>query len=57
MSSARDQKYQQAKIYNEDQLQNAWDKSDQRIKEMEDEFYRKTSKKKLLGTQDDSVTT
>ena len=57
MSSARDQKHQQAKIYNEDQLQNAWDKSDQRIKEMEDEFYRKTSKKKLLGTQDDSVTT
>ena len=41
MSSARDQKHQQAKIYNEDQLQNAWDKSDQRIKEMEDEFYRK----------------
>ena len=57
MSSTRDQKHQQTKIYNEDQLQNTWDKFDQWMKEMEHEFYQKTSKKKLLRTQDDSVST
>ena len=55
MSSARDQKHQQAKIYNEDQLRNGWDKFDQRIKEKEDKSYQKTSSKKLLGAQDDCI--
>ena len=55
VSSARDQKHQQTKNYSEDQLQNAWDKSDQRMKEKEDKFYQKTSNKKMLGAQDDSV--
>ena len=54
MSSTRDQKHQQIKIYNEDQLWNAWDKFDQKVKEKEDKFYQKTSSK-LLGVQDDSV--
>ena len=39
MSSARDQKHQQAKTYNEDQLRNAWDKFDHRIKEKENKSY------------------
>ena len=45
------EKRQQTKIYNEDQLWNAWDKFDQRMKEKEGKFYRKTSRsnKKLLG--------
>ena len=55
MSSTRGQKHQQAKIYNEDQLQNAWDEFDQRIKEKEDKSYQKTSSKKFLGAQDDSI--
>ena len=55
MSSTRDQKHQQTKIYNEDQSKNAWDKFDQRMKEKEDKFYQKTSNKKMLGAQDDSV--
>ena len=54
VSSARYQK-QQAKSYNEDQLQNGWDKFDQRIKEKEDKSYQKTSGKKLLGVQDDCI--
>ena len=55
VSSARDQKHQQTRIYNEDQSKNAWDKFDQRMKEKEDKFYQKTSNKKMLGAQDDSV--
>ena len=55
MSSTRDHKHQQTKIYNKDQLRNAWDKSDQRMKEKQDELYQKTSNKKLLRAQDDSV--
>ena len=55
MSSTRDHKHQQTKIYNKDQLHNAWYKSDQRMKEKQDELYQKTSNKKLLQAQDDSV--
>ena len=44
MSSTRDQKHHQIKLYNEDQLRNAWDKFDQRINEKENEFYQKTTK-------------
>ena len=55
MSSTRDQEHQQTKIYNKDQLRNAWDKFDQRLKEKQDELFQKTSNKKLLRAQDDSV--
>ena len=55
MASARDHKHHQAKIYNADQLQNAWDKIDHRIKEKEDKSYKETSNKKLLRAQDDSI--
>ena len=55
MSSARDQKQQQTKTYNKDQLRNVWDKFDQNIKEKENKSYQKTSSKKLLGAQDDSI--
>ena len=55
VSSARYQKHQQAKSYNEDQLRNGWDKFDQRIKEKEDKSYQKKSSKKLLGAQDDCI--
>ena len=55
MSSTRDQKHLQTKCYKEDQLWKAWDKFGQRIKEKQEKFYRKTSSKKLLGAQDDSV--
>ena len=55
MFSTRDQKQQQTKTYNEDQLRNVWDKFDQRMKEKEDEFYQKTSNKKLPQAQVDSV--
>ena len=55
ISSTRDQKHQQTRIYNENQLHNAQDKIDERIKEKEDKFHQKTSSKKLLGAQGDSV--
>ena len=55
MSSIRDQEHQQTKIYNKDRLRNVWDKFDQRMKEKQDELYQKTSNKKLLQAQDDSV--
>ena len=55
MSSARDQKHQQAKFYNEGQLRNGWDKFDQRIKEKEDKSYQKRSSQKFLGAQDGSI--
>ena len=55
MFSTRDQKQQQTKTYNEDQLRNVWDKFDQNIKEKENKSYQKTSSKKLLGAQDDSI--
>ena len=54
-TSARDHKHQQTKIYNEDQLRSVWEKVDQIIKEEEHKSYQKTSSKKLLGAQDDSI--
>ena len=54
VSSTRYQK-QQVKSYNEDQLQNGWNKFDQRIKEKKDKSYQKASSKKLLGVQDDCI--